>query len=79
MGFYVIECQANATGAVIPVWYDNEAQADQKYHMILSAAAVSNVEKHGAIKISDDFRILKREIYDRTPGAEEIDQDGDEG
>lgn len=78
MGFYVIECQTGAAGAAIPVWYEKEAEAEQKYHMILSAAAVSGVQKHGAIKISDDFRMLKREIYDRTPGAEPIEDGEDE-
>lgn len=66
MGYYVFECQTGKTGAAIPMWYDNEAQAEQKYHQILSAAAVSDVPQHGAFLIRDDFRIFKREIYDRT-------------
>ena len=67
MSYFVIETQANGdSGSAIVNNYTSENVAEQKYHQILSAAAVSNIEKHGAILISDDLRIFKREIYDRT-------------
>ena len=73
MGFFVIECQTNGdTASTIPVWYADKAQAESKYHQILSAAATSSVEKHGAILLNDDFRTFKRELYDRTNPEEEI-------
>lgn len=72
MVWYVIEVQTNnGQGAAIPTAYTDRDTAEQKYHMILSAAAVSSVEQHGAILISSDMREFRREYYDRT-GEETI-------
>ena len=74
MGYYVMELQTGDTGACIPQWYPERPQAEQKYHMVLSAAAVSPIERHGAILCSDDLRYVKREIYDRV-NSEPIDEE----
>jgi len=67
MAYFVIETQANGeTASGILTTHSSEGEAEQKYHLILSAAAVSQIEKHGAILIRDDLRVFKREIYDRT-------------
>lgn len=49
--FIVIELQANNEGQVanIVTAYDTLPQAEQKYHTILAAAAVSSVPKHSAV------------------------------
>jgi len=69
--FYVIETQTTGeTGASIVTTHSSEAEAEQKYHLVLSSAAVSEVEKHGAILVKDDYTLIKREIYDKTTDAE---------
>ena len=80
MVHYTIEIQTNdGVGAAIPMAYPDQAQAEQKYHEILAAAAISPVQQHGAIIISADFRYIRREIYDKTTGEVEVEETtGDE-
>ena len=60
MVFYVIEFQtSNGAGAAIVNTYTDEKIARQKYHTVMAAASVSDVEKHGAIILTEDlFRVL---------------------
>ena len=62
--YIVMELQNTGTEvANIVNTYSNQAQADQRYHTILAAAAVSNVYKHSAIMLLDDGVFLKGECY----------------
>lgn len=62
--FYVIEFQSEAsTGAAIPFVFDNQADAEAKYHALLSVAAKSAVRKHGAMLITDNLFTVKHEVY----------------
>lgn len=62
--FYVIEFQSEAsTGAAIPFAFDNQADAEAKYHELLAVAAKSTVRKHGAILITDDLFTVKQDVY----------------
>ena len=61
--FYVIEIQTSNTGAIIPFVFQDRNQAEAKYHNILSAAAVSEAPKHGAMLFTDDGFVLKSEVY----------------
>ena len=48
--FIVMEIQTSEQVATIVNAYDDRNQAENKYHAILSAAAVSAVPKHGAVQ-----------------------------
>lgn len=65
MNYIVIEFQTdndNVTSA-IPYVYSDRSVAEQKYHMILSAAAVSGLKYHGA-ELMDAFgNIVKIDHY----------------
>ena len=54
--YIVIELQTNASGQVANIvsTYDTRAQADNKYHTILAAAAVSSVPVHAATMINEE-------------------------
>lgn len=62
--YAVIEIQINA-GVMSVLTYPNltEAQAGQKYHEVLSYAAVSSCEKHSASLLNDEGRELRYECY----------------
>lgn len=64
--YYVIEVQTGATGAIIPWAYDNQPEAEAKYHQLLSVAATSSVPSHGAMLFTDDLFIINHQIYTHT-------------
>ena len=69
MDYFVIETQVtDGVGSAIVNHYPSRDVAEQQYHTILSAAAVSQVDRHGAIMISSDYRFFKNEVYDKTSG-----------
>ena len=54
MNYLVIELQTNnGETSNISYAYSNKAEAESKYHQILSSAAISNVETHAAIMIDE--------------------------
>ena len=61
--YIVIEIQTSDTVATIVNAYEDRNTAEQKYHQILSAAAVSEVPKHGAVMLTDEGVRLKGECY----------------
>ena len=63
--YYVFELQTygNGTGSAIPMSYDNLPAAESKYYLILSAAAVSSVYRHGAVLMTEEGFTLKQEVY----------------
>ena len=65
--FYVVEIQTNTeVGSVIPFTFTNRNEAEAKYHSLLAVAAVSQIEKHGAMLFTDDCFVLKSEVYNHT-------------
>lgn len=65
MNYIVMEFQttdADVTTVLTTVHATRE-EAEQKYHMILSAAAVSGLKCHGALLMSDFGDVLKYEHY----------------
>ena len=71
--FIVMEIQTSEQVATIVNAYDDRNQAENKYHAILSAAAVSAVPKHGAVMLTDEGTRLKNECYihEQEPVVEE--------
>ena len=65
MKFYVCELQTTVggPGSVTPYAFDTRNTAEAKYHELLSVAAVSQVDKHGAILFNEDGFMLKNEVY----------------
>lgn len=65
--YIVFEVQTNKdeTASTLVTTYptSEKSQAESKYHLILSAAAVSGVYKHSAFMLKDDGRLLKSECY----------------
>lgn len=71
--FIVMEIQTSTQVATIVNSYSDRNTAEQKYHQILSAAAVSTVPKHGAVMLTDEGVRLKGECYihEQEPVVEE--------
>lgn len=64
MVYIVIEIQADdSTAATIVNSYTDRNLAEQKYHQILSAAAVSAVPVHSAVMLTGDGTRIKGETY----------------
>lgn len=62
--YFVLEIQINGdTGSILPFSYDNQADAEAKYHEILSVAAKSSVKKHSAVLMAENGITIKHESY----------------
>lgn len=62
--YIVIELQTNgSTTANIVNSYATRNEAEQKYHLILSAAAVSSVEIHAAVMLTADGMLINSQAY----------------
>lgn len=62
--FYVIEFQtSDTTGAAIPFAFEDKNLAEQQYHAMLSAAAVSTVPIHAVALTRGDGTVIKSEYY----------------
>jgi len=63
--YYVMELQTygDGTGSAIPMSYDNLPAAESKYYLILSAAAVSSVYRHGAVLMTEEGFTMKQEVF----------------
>ncbi len=68
MVYIVIEIQAAAsTAATLVNSYTDRSLAEQKYHDVLSAAAVSPVVVHYAVMMTEDGTRIKGETYRHDP------------
>ena len=74
MTFYVLEFQTGEVSSVIPVAYDNRADAEAAYHHKLEYAAKSNVRKHGCMLCNEDMFVIKQEIYTHYSEPNEVDE-----
>lgn len=64
--FIVIEIQYNKDGSVglpAPASYANRADAENKYHSVLAAAAKSGLPKHSAVMLNEGGVPIKYECY----------------
>lgn len=61
--YVVIELQTNEETATIVNAYADRDVAEQRYHSILAAAAVSNVKTHAAVMLTKDGYYIKSECY----------------
>lgn len=70
--YIVIELQNNADGTVgnIVNTYDSRNEAESKYHLVLSAAAVSNVMIHAAMLAMTDGTVVASQHYIHAPEPE---------
>ena len=71
--YIVIEIQTGEQVATLVNAYADRNAAENKYHTILAAAAVSEVPKHGAVMLTDEGVRLKSECYihEQEESAEE--------
>ena len=68
--YIVIEMQTNdGTTSTITNAYDDESLAFQKYHQILSFAAVSTVDVHTAVMMNEHGMVIRNEDF--THNSEE--------
>lgn len=64
MNYVVIEMQTSAgTTSTITYEYSDIHEAEQKYYLILSSAAVSSVEFHGAMLVDQYCSVIKSEAF----------------
>ena len=69
--FYVIEFQTGSTGAAIVATKTTQEEALQAFHTIMAAASVSSVPQHGAMIVTGDMFVLKKELAYRSAQPEE--------
>ena len=73
MSYLVVELQTYSDGTVGHIeWsFNNQAQAESKFHAVLSAAAISEVTIHACSLLASDGRLLNRGCYEHgTPTPE---------
>lgn len=58
-----IQHSNDGTTATICTAYTDQSIAEQKYHQVLAAAAVSTVNVHSAVMLDDTGNRLKGETY----------------
>lgn len=63
--YLVIEMQKQVDGSLAHLVdaYTDRSTAEQKYHTVLSYAAVSKLPTHTAVILSEEGAVLKKEIY----------------
>lgn len=63
--YLVIEIQKSNGGQVNPLvtTHAERAEAEQKYHTVLAYAAVSSVDVHSAVMLTDEGDMVKKETY----------------
>lgn len=63
--FIVVELQKNENGTVgnIVTAHETQAEAESKYHAVLSAAAVSGLPTHSAILVSEEAFPIEYRCY----------------
>lgn len=65
MAYIVDEIQTNnGVTTIVPTAFDSEAEAESRYHDILHYAAVSTIDKHGAMYYTDDGRYIDSKCYE---------------
>ena len=63
MYYLVLELQKDTTLLALVNTYAERSQAEQKYHTVLSYAAVSSVPIHTVLLINENGHIIKQDSY----------------
>ena len=65
MTYIIIEMQTTngSTAVVPPATYTDRNQAENKFHTVMAAAAISQVEIHTCLMIADDGTLVRKECY----------------
>ena len=65
MTYIVVELQTSTDGTVanLVTAYTDRNEAEQKYHLVLSSAAVSTLPAHAAVLLTSDGRTLASQCY----------------
>lgn len=65
MTYIVIEMQTNGgvTAIVPPVSFTDRNEAESRFHSMLASAAISSVEEHAVVMITNDGRVVRNEVY----------------
>ena len=73
MTYIVIELQTNSDGTVGNLVYafTNRNEAEQKYHLVLASAAVSQLPAHAAVLLTNDGRTIASQCYRHEETASE--------
>lgn len=73
MNYIVIEIQTNAgTSAIVPpVLFTDRNAAEAQFHTMLAAAAVSAIEIHSVVMLTEDGRIVRTECYRHSAATNE--------
>ena len=67
MNYIVIESQTtNGVTATLKDSFTDFAHAEQKYHLVLAAAAVSEVPIHAVSMLTERGNLVKFECYDHS-------------
>ena len=63
--YLVVEMQKQTDGSMahIETAFTDRNTAEQKYHEVLSYAAVSTIPIHTAVILSDEGNLIKKETY----------------
>ena len=79
MKYIVIEIQTNSDDSVSTLVssYEERNAAEQKYHLILSAAAVSQLPYHAAVMLTNEGQMVDHKSYYHQPQV--IPEPEDEG
>jgi hypothetical protein len=66
--YMVIELQTGSNGATTAITedYAERAEAESKFHQILTFAATSTVPVHSALVMNPEGTVLKKETYKHT-------------
>ena len=80
INYLVVEMQtyADDTCGSLKEEFSDLALAEQKYHLVLAAAAVSTCKIHSAVLLDFSGRLLKREQYTHEvppPNDEEVTEE----
>jgi len=70
--YVVLEMQTNEenqTGTLIDV-FDDRNLAESKYHLVLSAAAVSSIAMHTAVLLTNKGELIEKRMYLHAPEPE---------
>lgn len=71
--FIVMEIQTSTEGVVSTVinQYENENEADSRFHQILASAAISEIPVHTAFILTDDGHAVRAESYRHADNSTE--------
>lgn len=70
--YIVIELQTTGGATAIPPinTYEDWQEAYSRYHSILATAAVSSVEKHAAVILTEDGAAVRSEVFEHGGESE---------